>query len=121
MALSTCSTSASDCLRSPLISQAGWFSTQKILMITSSRSCNCGSTSNSSVPAPEASHAVKGAIDVALKCKEEGSPKTILFNLCGHGFFDMQAYIDYFAGNLKDLEYGEGELAMALSGLPSVA
>ena len=77
--------------------------------------------SESIIPAPEASHAVKGAIDVALKCKEEGTPKTILFNLCGHGFFDMQAYMDYFAGKLVDLEYGEGELAMALSGLPSVA
>ncbi len=72
------------------------------------------------VPAPEANHAVRGAIDEALKCKEEGTSRTILFNLSGHGHFDMQAYIDYFAGNLKDLEYDESELAMALAGLPSV-
>ena len=73
------------------------------------------------VPAPEANHAVKGAIDEALKCKEEGTGRTILFNLCGHGHFDMQAYTDYFAGKLTDQEYDESELAMALAGLPSVA
>ena len=72
------------------------------------------------LPAPEANHAVRGAIDEALKCKEEGVSRTILFNLCGHGHFDMQAYIDYFGGKLKDLEYDEAELAMALAGLPSM-
>jgi tryptophan synthase beta chain len=72
------------------------------------------------LPAPEANHAVRGAIDEALKCKQEGTSRTILFNLCGHGHFDMQAYIDYFGGKLKDLEYDEAELAMALAGLPSV-
>ena len=73
------------------------------------------------VPAPEANHAVKGAIDEAIRCREEGRASTILFNLCGHGHFDMQAYIDYFAGKLQDLKYDEAELAMALAGLPSVA
>jgi tryptophan synthase beta chain len=72
------------------------------------------------VPAPEANHAVKGAIVEALKCKEEGVSRSILFNLCGHGHFDMQAYIDYFGGKLKDIDYDEKELAMALAGLPSV-
>ena len=73
------------------------------------------------VPAAEANHAVRGAIDEALRCKEEGRSETILFNLCGHGHFDMQAYMDYFGGKLQDLDYDEGELAMALAGLPSVA
>ena len=73
------------------------------------------------LPAPEANHAVRGAIDEALRCKEEGKSETILFNLCGHGHFDMQAYMDYYSGNLQDLDYDEGELAMALAGLPSVA
>jgi len=73
------------------------------------------------VPAPEANHAVKGAIDEALRCREEGASRAILFNLCGHGHFDMQAYMDYFAGRLTDQEYDERELAMALAGLPSVA
>ena len=72
------------------------------------------------VPAPEANHAVKGAIDEAIRCREEGVSRAILFNLCGHGHFDMQAYIDYFGGKLKDLDYDEAELAMALAGLPSV-
>lgn len=73
------------------------------------------------VPAPEANHAVKGAIDEALRCKKEGKSQVILFNLCGHGHFDMQAYADYFAGKLTDMKYDEGELAMALSGLPAMA
>ncbi len=72
------------------------------------------------LPAPEANHAVRGAIDEALRCKAEGSSETILFNLCGHGHFDMQAYMDYFAGKLTDQDYDQAELAMALSGLPSV-
>src|SRR5690242_150549 len=72
------------------------------------------------VPAPEANHAVKGAIDEALRCREEGAARTILFNLCGHGHFDMQAYMDYFAGKLVDQQYDEKELAMALAGLPAV-
>ncbi|WP_424894714.1 TrpB-like pyridoxal phosphate-dependent enzyme [Tepidimonas sp. HKU79] len=72
------------------------------------------------VPAPEANHAVKGAIEEALRCKREGRSETILFNLCGHGHFDMAAYQKYFAGELKDETYDERELAMALSGLPSV-
>ncbi len=73
------------------------------------------------LPAPEANHAVKGAIEEALRCKREGKSETILFNLCGHGHFDMQAYTDYFSGNLEDRNYDEQELAMALAGLPSVA
>ena len=73
------------------------------------------------VPAPEANHAVKGAIDEALRCRQEGKSRTILFNLCGHGHFDMQAYTDYFAGKLSDRSYAEEELAMALAGLPSIA
>jgi len=72
------------------------------------------------VPAPEANHAVRGAIDEAVRCKEEGVSRAILFNLCGHGHFDMQAYQDYFAGKLVDQDYDEAELAMALAGLPTV-
>ncbi|APY84765.1 TrpB-like pyridoxal phosphate-dependent enzyme [Streptomyces alfalfae] len=54
------------------------------------------------VPAPESTHAVRAAIDEALKAKEEGAERSILFTLSGHGHFDMQAYIDYFAGKLQD-------------------
>ncbi|HYB11570.1 MAG TPA: TrpB-like pyridoxal phosphate-dependent enzyme [Alphaproteobacteria bacterium] len=73
------------------------------------------------LPAPEANHAVKGAIDEALRCKNEGVSRTILFNLCGHGHFDMQAYMDYFAGKLEDRDYNADELNRALADLPKVA
>ncbi|MBL8340128.1 MAG: TrpB-like pyridoxal-phosphate dependent enzyme, partial [Rubrivivax sp.] len=73
------------------------------------------------VPAPEANHAVKGAIVEALRCKREGRSEVILFNLCGHGHFDMSAYSNYTAGKLTDQAYDEKELAMALAGLPAVA
>ena len=72
------------------------------------------------VPAPESNHAVKGAIAEALKCKAEGKSRTILFNLSGHGHFDMQAYLDYFGGKLKDIQYDEADLATALAKLPQV-
>jgi tryptophan synthase beta chain len=72
-------------------------------------------------PAPEANHAVRTAIDEALICKRNGVKKTILFNLSGHGHFDMQSYLDFYAGKLKDLAYDPQEVAMALAGLPSVA
>jgi tryptophan synthase beta chain len=73
------------------------------------------------VPAPEANHAVKGAIDAALKAKRDGTSPVILFGLCGHGHFDMQAYTDYSSGNLKDLSYDEAMLQESLSGLPRMA
>ena len=57
------------------------------------------------IPAPEPMHAIKAAVDEALKCKETGEEKTILFLLCGHGHFDMQAYDDYLAGKLPPYEY----------------
>jgi tryptophan synthase beta chain len=73
------------------------------------------------VPAPESTHAVRTAIDEALRCKEEGKSETILFNLSGHGHFDMAAYTDYFAGTLADENYDQEALDKALSELPDVA
>lgn len=73
------------------------------------------------LPAPEATHAIHGAIKEALRCKQEGKSEVILFNLSGHGHFDMQAYIDYAAGKLQNYEYPAEEIAMALAGLPVVA
>ena len=73
------------------------------------------------VPAPEPTHAIKAVIDEALVCKEEGVARTILFNLCGHGHFDMQAYTDYLAGTLVDEELDEAALADGFAGLPSLA
>ena len=73
------------------------------------------------VPAPEATHAVKGAIDEALECKKNGQKKTILFNLCGHGHFDMQAYGDYFNNKLSDDSYNAAAVNKALEKLPKIA
>ncbi|CCG42867.1 TrpB-like pyridoxal phosphate-dependent enzyme [Magnetospirillum molischianum] len=72
------------------------------------------------VPAPESSHAIKGAIDEALRCKVEGRAETILFNLSGHGHFDMQAYTDHFSGKLIDPTFNQSALDIALSELPNV-
>jgi len=73
------------------------------------------------VPAPEATHAVKGAIDAAIECKKNGKSKTILFNLCGHGHFDMEAYSDYFENKLAEDVYNEVEVSKALESLPKIA
>ncbi len=72
------------------------------------------------VPAPEAGHAVRAAINEALQAKEEGRERVILFNLCGHGFLDMSAYDSYFAGKLLDYEYPAEAVAAAQERLPQV-
>jgi len=72
------------------------------------------------IPAPETSHAIKVAIDEALKCKKTGEKKTIVFNYSGHGHFDMGAYSAYFAGELKDYAYPEEEIKRAMANLPKV-
>jgi tryptophan synthase beta chain len=72
------------------------------------------------VVAPESAHAVKAAVDAALRCKESGEAKTILFNLSGHGNFDMAAYDSYFAGKLEDYEYPAANVAKSLADLPKV-
>jgi tryptophan synthase beta chain len=73
------------------------------------------------LPAPEANHAIAGVFREAQRAKEEGNERTILFNLCGHGHFDMQSYIDYQAGKLLNYEYPAEEIAMALAGLPATS
>lgn len=74
--------------------------------------------SEGTIVAPETSHAVACVIDEALKAKEEGKEKTILFNLSGHGHFDMAAYDKYFAKELQDYEYPEEKIKEALKHLP---
>ncbi len=73
------------------------------------------------IPAPESSHAIRACIDEALRCKQSGEPKTLFFNLSGHGHFDMAAYDAYFAGKLQDYAYPEHEIEAALHRLPRVA
>jgi len=69
------------------------------------------------IPAPEPAHAIKGVIDEALRCKETGEEKTILFLLCGHGHFDMQAFDDYLQGKLPPYEYPQEEVQKAVKKL----
>ena len=73
------------------------------------------------IPAPESSHAIRGAIDEALRAKEERKERVILFNLSGHGHVDMAAFDDYFAGRLEDFEYPKEKVQESLQRLPSVA
>ena len=72
------------------------------------------------IPAPESSHAIRGAIDEALLAKEEGKEKTILFNLSGHGHVDMAAYDAFFAGQLDNYEYPSEAIEESLNALPEV-
>ena len=71
------------------------------------------------VPAPESTHAIRSAINEAVRCKEAGKGEVILFNLSGHGHLDMQAYMDFNAGLLEDHEYEVGEVKHALEELPA--
>jgi tryptophan synthase beta chain len=72
------------------------------------------------VPAPESAHAVRGAIDEAVAAREAGEERVILFNLSGHGAFDMQAYDDYLNGRLPEVEYREEDVAESMERMPDV-
>ncbi|HJV24302.1 MAG TPA: TrpB-like pyridoxal phosphate-dependent enzyme [Aromatoleum sp.] len=72
------------------------------------------------IPAPESCHAIRAAIDEALKCKATGEPKVILFNLTGHGHFDMSAYERFFSGQLENYDYPAEAVAQSLAHLPKV-
>ncbi len=73
------------------------------------------------VPAPESSHAIRAAIDEALDAKAKGEKRVILFNLSGHGNFDMTAYESYLHGKLEDYEYPAEAVADAMTRLPKVS
>ncbi|HHH40383.1 MAG TPA: TrpB-like pyridoxal phosphate-dependent enzyme [Chloroflexi bacterium] len=72
------------------------------------------------IPAPESAHAVRAAIDQALEAKETGEERVILFNLSGHGHFDLSAYDEYLAGHLEDYAYPSEAVAEAIQHLPRV-
>ncbi len=72
------------------------------------------------LPAPEPTHAIRVAIDEALAAREAGESKVILFNLCGHGHFDLAAYERYLSGDLEDYEYPLEKVEAALAGLPTI-
>jgi tryptophan synthase beta chain len=70
------------------------------------------------IPAPEPAHAIRAAIEEAEAAKEAGEERVILFNLCGHGHFDLAAYDAYLAGTLEDPEFSESDMEAALARLP---
>jgi len=70
------------------------------------------------LPGPEPAHALKGAIDEALAAREADEERVVLFNLCGHGHFDISAYEAFLDGKLEDLQLSEEDLAASLASLP---
>jgi tryptophan synthase beta chain len=72
------------------------------------------------IPAPESAHAIRVAIDEAQRCKRDGKRRTILFNLSGHGHFDLGAYEAHLAGKLQDYEYPTAKVEEALKSVPKV-
>lgn len=72
------------------------------------------------LPAPESAHAIKGAMDEALKCRETGEAKTILFGLTGTGYFDMTAYAAYLDGRMTDHVPTDEELQKGFDSLPDI-
>ena len=73
------------------------------------------------LPAPESAHAIRVAIDEALRTKKAGEKKVILFNLSGHGHFDLEGYQQYLNGKLEDYEYPVEEVKKAVAKLPQIA
>jgi tryptophan synthase beta chain len=72
------------------------------------------------IPGPEPAHAVKAVIDEAVAAREAGEDRVIVFNLSGHGFFDMQAYDDFLTGRLPEVEYRDEQLEAGLKSVPEV-
>jgi len=72
------------------------------------------------IPAPESAHAIRVAIDEAIKAREEGKEKIILFNLSGHGLLDLSSYDRYYSGKLENFEYPDENIKKALDDLPKV-
>jgi tryptophan synthase beta chain len=72
-------------------------------------------------PAPETAHAIRAAVDEALRCKQTGKSQCIVFNLSGHGHFDLTSYDKYLAGELDDFELPQQQIDAALTELPAIA
>jgi tryptophan synthase beta chain len=108
---------------SPLVSQlvhAGIVEAKSVPQLACFEAAVLFARSEGIIPAPESSHAIRGAMDEALQAKEEGKERTILFNLSGHGHVDMTAYDDFFAGKLTDYEYPAEAIKESLAHLPKV-
>jgi tryptophan synthase beta chain len=73
------------------------------------------------IPAPETAHAIRAAIDEAIKCREQKEEKVIVFNFSGHGHFDLAAYDAFLSNKLENYEHPEEKIQEALKDLPKVA
>jgi len=108
---------------SPLVSQlvhAGVAEARAVPQTACFEAAVLFSRSEGIIPAPESSHAIRGAIEEAQRAKEEGKERVILFNLSGHGHVDMAAYDAYFSGQLEDFEYPEAAIKESLAHLQKV-
>jgi tryptophan synthase beta chain len=108
---------------SPLVSQlvnAGVVEARAVNQLACFEAAVLFARTEAIIPAPESSHAIRGAVDEALEAKRTGEPRVILFNLSGHGHVDMASYDAYFAGKLEDYEYPAAKVKESLARLPKV-
>ena len=109
---------------SPLISgfvNSGHFTAIAVPQLATFEAAMMFARTEAIVPAPESAHAIRAAIDEALDAKQKGDKRVILFNLSGHGHFDMMSYQSYMAGKLEDYEYPGEAIQAAMKELPQVA
>lgn len=108
---------------SPLVSQLlheGLIEAQAVSQLATFEAGVAFAQAEGIIPAPESNHAIRACIDEALRCKASGEPKTLFFNLSGHGHFDMASYDRYFAGELEDYVYPDEAIKASLAHLPKV-
>ncbi|MCS7010340.1 MAG: TrpB-like pyridoxal phosphate-dependent enzyme [Anaerolineales bacterium] len=107
----------------PLISalyEAGYLEARAVPQVATFEAARLFTQAEGFLPAPESAHAIRAAIDEALDAKAKGEKRVILFNLSGHGHFDMMAYQEYLAGRLEDYAYPAEAVAQAMQSLPQV-
>lgn len=106
-------------LLSHLINQ-GYIEARSVLQIPTFEAAVLFSQTEGLLPAPESAHAIRAAIDEAIAAREEGRPRVILFNLSGHGHFDLASYEAYLSGKLQDYEYPAEAIERSMKALPAV-
>ncbi len=109
---------------SPLISSltnAGYIKAIAVPQLATFQAAMMFARSEGLIPAPESAHAIRAAIDEALDAKAKGEKRVILFNLSGHGYFDMSSYQAYMSGKLEDYEYPTIAVEESMKDLPQVA
>ncbi len=109
---------------SPIVSKLyddGYLEARSVVQTKVFEAATLFSRSEGILPAPESAHAIYGAIDEAIKCKETGEKKTIVFGLTGTGYFDMTAYMSYNNGEMTDYIPTDEDLEKGFASLPKVA